>query len=175
MKKLPLILFVFLAVSLAFFIHEGRNPEYQPSAMIGQIVPIFDLPSPVQGIPGFGSWSLQDEPTIVNVFASWCVACRAEQGVLMRAKKESGIKVYGLNYKDKPDAVAAWLSTYGNPYDGIGADVDGRVAIDWGVYGVPETFVVDARGIIRYRHVGDVTDELYRDVLAPLIQSLKMP
>jgi len=106
---------------------------------------------------------------VVNFFASWCVPCQAEQPWLARMAEEDGIAVYGVNYKDKPEALAPWLEKHGNPFKAIGADDEGRVAIEWGVYGVPETFLIDRSGIIRLRHVGPVTEADYRALFRPLI------
>lgn len=110
--------------------------------------------------------------SLVNVFASWCTACRLEHPVFLRLKAEGVVPVHGINYKDRPEDAAEWLDTLGDPYTRTGADRDGRVAIDWGVYGVPETFVIDRQGRIAFKKVGPVTPEVYREKIAPLLTEL---
>jgi cytochrome c biogenesis protein CcmG, thiol:disulfide interchange protein DsbE len=109
----------------------------------------------------------------VNVFASWCVPCREEHPLLMRMKEQGLVAIHGLNYKDKPDDAARWLDTMGDPYIRTGADLDGRVAIDWGVYGVPETFVVDRQGRIAFKQIGPLTPVMVEDTILPLIAKLR--
>jgi cytochrome c biogenesis protein CcmG/thiol:disulfide interchange protein DsbE len=123
--------------------------------MIGRPVPAFTLAPAAKGQKGFSDKDLRGHMSVINVFASWCLSCQTEQDVLAK----SGVAVYGMNYKDKPEKLAPWLKKYGDPYKAIGADPEGRTAINWGVYGVPETFIVDADGIIRDKHVGAITDE----------------
>jgi cytochrome c biogenesis protein CcmG, thiol:disulfide interchange protein DsbE len=113
------------------------------------------------------------EPGLVNVFASWCTACRLEHPVFLRLKTEGDVPIHGINYKDRPDDAAAWLDELGDPYTRTGADRDGRVAIDWGVYGVPETFIVDRDGKIAFKQVGPVTPEVYAQTIAPLLERLR--
>ncbi len=122
---------------------------------------------------GLASRDLKGEVTLVNVFASWCVSCREEHPVFMHLRNRGVIPIHGLNYKDKPDDAATWLAELGDPYTRTGADLDGRVAIDWGVYGVPETFLVDREGRIAYKHIGPVTPQLVREKLMPLIEALR--
>jgi cytochrome c biogenesis protein CcmG/thiol:disulfide interchange protein DsbE len=173
MRKIPFILFILLAGFFAVLLLRGKDPAVVESAMIGKPAPVFDLPPALKGKAGFSSKDLRGRPAVVNVFASWCLACRVEQRVLEKIAKVENIPVYGLNYKDTPQNLAAWLKKFGDPYAAIGADREGRTAIDWGVYGVPETFVVDAEGIIRYKHVGAVTENDYRDIFKPLLAELK--
>jgi cytochrome c biogenesis protein CcmG/thiol:disulfide interchange protein DsbE len=152
----------------------GRDPSIIPSALIGRAIPDFELP-PVQGRRlGLSSADLLGEVSLVNVFASWCLACREEHPVFMRLAREEVVPVHGINYKDAPDDAAKWLDTRGDPYTRTGADRDGRVAIDWGVYGVPETFVVGADGVIAYKHVGSVTEQILSDTILPLIARLRV-
>jgi cytochrome c biogenesis protein CcmG/thiol:disulfide interchange protein DsbE len=122
---------------------------------------------------GLSSRDLQGEVTLVNVFASWCVACRDEHPLLLTLEREGVLPIHGLNYKDTPDAAIAWLNALGDPYTRIGADLDGRVGIDWGVYGVPETFVVDQDGRIAYKHIGPVTPRVLDEVILPLVRALR--
>lgn len=173
MRKIPFIVFILLAGFFAVLLLKGKDPAVVESAMIGKPAPVFDLPSALKGKAGFSSQQMKGKPAVVNVFASWCLSCRFEQGALEQISKVENIPVYGIDYKDTPEKLAAWLKKYGNPYTAIGADRDGRVSVDWGVYGVPETFVVDAQGIIRYKHVGAVTEKDYRDIFKPLLAEMK--
>lgn len=167
----PLIGFLGLAVALAWGM--SRDPTTVPSALIGKPVPQFSLP-PVKGRPlGLSSSDLHGEVSLVNVFASWCVACREEHPVLMQLRVDNIVPIHGLNYKDQPDNAARWLNTMGDPYMRTGADTDGRVAIDWGVYGVPETFVITKDGRIAYKQIGAVTPKVLEEKLLPLIRKLQ--
>lgn len=168
----PIAILGLLVVLFAAPLLKGKDPSVIPSAMIGKPVPAFVLPSALQG-RGFSSDDLRGEtPAVVNVFASWCVTCRAEQKVLAALAEKTGIPVYGVAYKDKREAVQKWLTENGNPFKATGFDEFGRVSIDWGVYGVPETFVVDKKGIIRYKHVGTLTQEQSDAVITPLLEAL---
>lgn len=169
---IPVALLGLLAALFAVPLLKGKDPSVIPSVMIGKPVPAFVLPSALEG-RGFSSDDLRGAgPAIVNVFASWCVTCRAEQKVLADLTEKTGVPVYGVAYKDKKPAVARWLEENGNPYKATGFDEFGRVAIDWGVYGVPETFVVDKNGIIRHKHVGTLTQEQSDAVFVPLVEEL---
>lgn len=149
---------------------DGRDPSLVPSTLIDRPAPEFELP-PLEPRRGFAHGDLGGEVALVNVFASWCAPCLEEHPVLMRLQAE-GRPVYGINYKDDPEAATAWLNRWGDPFTGIGADATGRVAIDWGVYGVPETFIVDRDGRIRYRHVGAITPAIYDREIAPRLATL---
>jgi cytochrome c biogenesis protein CcmG, thiol:disulfide interchange protein DsbE len=162
-----------LGLVVAFALGLRSDPSLVPSPLVGRPVPVFALP-PVEGQSlGLSSRDLQGEVSLVNVFASWCVSCREEHPLLLRLKKSGFIPIHGLDYKDKPSDAARWLAQLGDPYTRTGADIDGRVAIDWGVYGVPETFVVDRRGVIAYKQVGPVTQDILDWKLAPLIAQLR--
>jgi len=164
---------LFLVLMLAFAMGLGHDPKLVPSPLIGKPVPVFSLP-PVNGRRvGLSSVDLQGEISLVNVFASWRVACREEHPVLMQLAKQRTVPVHGLNYKDKPEEAALWLDGMGDPYTRTGADTDGRVAIDWGVYGVPETFVVDGRGRIAFKQVGPMTPEILDGTILPLAARLR--
>jgi cytochrome c biogenesis protein CcmG/thiol:disulfide interchange protein DsbE len=169
MNKIPLVAFFVLAALFGAVLLKGINPAEVPSVMVGKPVPSFIF----LGGEGFSGKDLRGNLSIVNIFASWCLACQLEQGILEEMSRAEKISVYGINYKDTPERREAWLKKYGDPYDFIGDDRDGRVAIDFGVTGVPETFIVDARGIIRYRHAGPVTDDIYHDVFRPLLAELR--
>ena len=166
-------LLVFGAILAALAVGLSLNPREVPSPLIGKPVPRFELP-PVRGRErGLASADLKGEVSIVNVFASWCVPCADEHPVLVQLQREELLPIYGLNYKDRPEDAQKWLDTPGDPYARTGADVDGRVAIDWGVYGVPETFVIDRDGRIAYKHIGPLTPGVVRQVLRPLIGKLR--
>ncbi len=166
-------LLVFLVMAVFFAIGLTMNPRDIPSPLIGKPVPEFSLP-PVQGPTlGLSSAELRGQVSLVNVFASWCVACSEEHPVLMRLSESGIVPIHGLNYKDKPDDAQAWLNQLGDPYTRTGADISGRVEIDWGVYGVPETFVIDRDGIIVHKHIGPITPEALRDTIMPIITKLQ--
>lgn len=165
---------IFASVAVALGVGLGRDPSVLPSPLIGKPIPEFSLP-PVQGRTlGLSSADLKGEVSLVNVFASWCVACREEHPVFMQLSRSGAVPIHGINYKDRPQDAGEWLDTLGDPYMRTGADLDGRVAIDWGVYGVPETFVIDAQGRIAFKQVGPVTPEIYRDTIGPLIETLRI-
>ena len=168
---LPAAAFVGLMVALGVSL--DRDPNKVPSALIGKPVPEFAL-APVKGRTlGLATADLQGKVSLVNVFASWCVACREEHPLLMRMKAEGLVPVYGIDYKDKPDDAARWLDRMGDPYARTGADLDGRVAIDWGVYGVPETYVIDRRGRIAFKQIGPLSPQSLTETILPLIGRLR--
>jgi cytochrome c biogenesis protein CcmG, thiol:disulfide interchange protein DsbE len=166
---LPALLF--LALAAAFWRGIGRDPSLVPSALVGKPAPSFELPPLLPGKPGLATADLRGKPVLVNVFASWCVPCRAEHPLLMRLAAD-GATLYGIDYKDKPEDARQWLDGLGDPYQKIGADNSGGVAIDWGVYGVPETFVVDRTGTIRYKRVGPLDAEAIDGTILPLLKEL---
>jgi cytochrome c biogenesis protein CcmG/thiol:disulfide interchange protein DsbE len=172
---LPLILFVGLAALFYVGLGEG-DPSKLPSALIGKPVPPTDLP-PVPGletngkpVPGLTNAMLKNNVTLVNVWASWCVPCHDEVPFLDALGKDSRIKLVGINYKDAPDNARRFLNRYGNPFVATGRDDSGRTAIDWGVYGVPETFLIDRDGRIAYKLVGPITADNLKAVLLPQIE-----
>jgi cytochrome c biogenesis protein CcmG, thiol:disulfide interchange protein DsbE len=167
---LPVLIFIGVGIGLAVGL--TRDPSTLPSPLIDKPVPTFELP-PLAGRdgPGFSSADLEGRVSLVNVFASWCVPCRVEHPLLM-ALAEDGVAIYGIDYKDPAEKAAGWLAELGDPYQAIGADQDGRVAIDWGVYGVPETFVVDREGRIRHRHVGPLQPRDIEETIRPLLEDL---
>ena len=173
---LPFLIFAVLAGLFWYALHTG-DPSRLPSPLIGKNVPDFTLPS-LEGlsaegkpVPGFASSDLaKGKPTIVNVFASWCIECQVEHPLLLALAQQPGIRLYGIDYKDDPVAARRFLGRYGNPYERVGADRSGRVAIDFGVYGVPETHVVTGEGQIAYRHVGPLTEQAITDKILPLLQ-----
>ncbi len=166
----PLALFLVLAGYL--LVGLGLDPRHVPSVLIDKPVPAFALEG-IEGGAGLSSDDLKDgEVKLVNFFASWCVPCRAEHPFLMRLG-ESGVKVYGINQRDKPEDATAWLAQLGNPFAKIGADRKGRVGIDFGVYGLPESFVVDGQGRIRHKVTGPITNAHQYDDLIAVIESLR--
>lgn len=169
---LPLILLVGLIAIFATSIN--RDASLVRSVLINKPAPQFALPAvDGVGVPGFDTAALKGQPTLVNVFASWCIPCRAEHPLLEALKDQTGIRMYGINQADAPENAAAFLADLGNPYDAVGGDRDRRVSIDWGVYGVPETFLVDANGIILYKHVGPLSPEAIKTELLPAIESAR--
>jgi cytochrome c biogenesis protein CcmG/thiol:disulfide interchange protein DsbE len=161
---------VFVAVGIGLAVGLTRDPGTLPSALLDHPVPAFELPG-LDGGEGFSNTDLVGQVSLVNVFASWCVPCRVEHPVLMKLA-ESGVPIYGINYKDPADQAQAWLAELGNPFQKIGADRNGRVGIEWGVYGVPETFVVDAEGRIRHKHVGPLQPRDLERTLLPILAEL---
>ena len=164
---------IFLLIVVLFGIGLTMDPKLVPSPLIGKPVPEFSL-NPVQGRKsGLSNADLKGAVSMVNVFASWCVACRQEHPLLMALSRKNVVPIHGLNYKDQPQEAADWLDSLGDPYTRTGADLDGRVGIDWGVYGVPETFVIDKNGRIAYKHIGPVSQKDWNKTLQPLIEDLK--
>jgi len=167
-RFMPLIIFAVLVVFLAIGL--TLNPRLVPSPLIGKPAPEFDLPLLI----GDGSFSNKDligHVTLVNVWASWCFACRQEHETV-KYLSQKGVRIIGLNYKDEADAAKNWLKKLGNPYQAIAADKDGRIAIDWGVYGAPETFLIDKEGIIRHKVIGPLSDKDNFDGLMSVMNSL---
>ena len=168
---LPVGLFGVLAVVL-FLGFTLRDPKLLPSALIDKPFPAFDL-SVLGGAGARASREdLLGQVRLVNVWATWCPTCLAEHGELMRIGAETGLSIVGINYKDDPDLAVEWLERHGDPYDFNVEDAMGDLGVDLGVYGAPETFLVDAGGVIRYKRVGDVNPEIWRDELAPAIAAL---
>ena len=161
---LPLLLFVGLAGIFTLQLLSGRDTSELPSALIGKSAPTFSL-QPLEGlraagnpVPGLSDANLRgDRPTLVNIFASWCGPCRAEHPVLMALAKEGDLQIVGINYKDQPGNALRFLGALGNPYSRVGVDRAGRAAVEWGVFGVPESLLVDGEGIVRHKIIGPIT------------------
>lgn len=173
-----LLYFIPLAIMLglgAFFaVGLTKDPQILPSALIDRPAPEFDLPS-IEGYgakPGFSTADLKGQVSVVNIFASWCVPCRAEHPNINRLAAMDLVPVYGLNYKDEPRAARGWLAELGDSYTAIGADVSGRTGIDWGVYGVPETFIIDQEGRVRFKKVGPIINDDLETEILPVIRQL---
>lgn len=164
---------LFLSLALIFFqrLEFGGDPAAIPSVLVGQPAPPFDLP-PLDGagLPGLARADLDGQVTVVNIFASWCGPCRLEHPQLVALAKDERIRLVGINYKDQPANALRFLDDVGNPFAAIGVDQRGRIAIDWGVYGVPETFVVDREGVIRFKFIGPLTPEAVEQALMPEIE-----
>lgn len=168
---LPLVLFVMLGAWFAVGLR--HDPSRIPSVLIDKPMPAFALPAIEGRDNGLSSEDLGGDIALVNVFASWCIPCAIEHPVLMQIAKDEDIVIAGINWKEKPGDGAAWLKRLGDPYDFIGDDADGRVAIDFGVTGAPETFVIDSRGRIRYKHVGPITEQFWEEDIKPVIAQLR--
>jgi cytochrome c biogenesis protein CcmG/thiol:disulfide interchange protein DsbE len=172
---LPLFAFLALAVLFYFGLHAG-DPSRIPSALIGREAPATDLPAVAglerdgQPMPGITPADFKGAVTILNVWASWCVPCRDEASLLVKLAGDKRIRLVGINYKDQPDNARRFLGRYGNPFAASGADASGRAAIEWGVYGVPETFIVGRDGRIAYKLVGPLTPENLARVVKPEIE-----
>ena len=172
MKRfLPLGIFLVLAVFLAVGLR--LNPREVPSPLIDKAAPAFRLPQLQDPARTLGTDDLKDKVWILNVWASWCVACLEEHPILVEFSKQNVLPIYGLNYKDKREDALAWLGKHGNPYTLSIQDLDGRVGIDYGVYGVPETYVIDGKGVIRYKRIGPVTKQILREKILPLVRQLR--
>lgn len=178
---LPLVLFLALAALFFSRLETGGDPSRVPSALVGRPAPAVVL-EPLAGlnrsgapVPGFDVAELKGKPTLVNVWASWCAPCREEHPLLMKIAEDPRLRLVGLNYKDAPDNARRFLGQYGLPYAAVGVDPKGRAAIDWGVYGVPETFVLDRNGVIVHKFVGPLTAETVNNTLMPLIAKLSAP
>lgn len=170
-KLWPLLIFLALAVLLGIGL--TLNPREIPSPLINRPVPQFELAAVKGRTLGLKTADLRGEVSIVNVFASWCVACREEHPLWMDLSAKRIVPVHGLNYKDQPNDADRWLNELGDPYIRTGADIDGRVGIDWGVYGVPETFVVDKQGVIRHKVIGAITPKIVEERLMPIVRQLQ--
>lgn len=161
-----LVLVVFLAIGL------GRDPHEVPSPLINKAAPTFRLPQLQNPSKTFSAEDMRGKVWVLNVWASWCVTCRDEHPDLVEYAKTGAVPIYGLNWKDNRDDALAWLKQLGDPYVLSAADLDGRVAIDYGVYGAPETYLIDQSGVIRYKHIGPVTPDVWKQNFLPLVQQL---
>jgi len=170
---IPLVLFVVLVIFLAIGLN--RDPHEVPSPLINKLAPSFSIPQLAEPNKTFSPTSMQGQVWVLNVWASWCVACREEHPVLVELAKSQMAPIIGLDYKDKREEALAMLSRQGNPYVLSAFDADGRVGINYGVYGVPETYVIDKAGVIRFKHIGPLTSDLLNQKIYPLLGELKKP
>jgi cytochrome c biogenesis protein CcmG, thiol:disulfide interchange protein DsbE len=168
---LPVALFLVLAGYFALALRPGRDPSLLPSAMIDKPAPDFALAG-LKGAPGLTLDALKGQVAVVNFFASWCVPCRAEHPLLLRLAEQEHAPLYGIAYKDKPADAEHYLAQLGDPYRRVGLDESGRTGIDFGVYGVPETYLIDRSGHIRFRYVGPLTAEALERELLPRLKAL---
>jgi cytochrome c biogenesis protein CcmG/thiol:disulfide interchange protein DsbE len=170
-----LILVPLVAFALMILFGWGllKGGDDLPSALLDKPVPEFSLPPVLGREDGLSTQDLIGHVSLVNVFASWCVPCRAEHPLFVELSESGEVPLYGINYKDPPEQARAWLDELGDPYTRIGADRDGRVGIEWGVYGVPETYVIASDGTVAYRHVGPITGAILRDTIMPMVRDLK--
>ena len=170
-RLLPLL--AFIAIALLLFIgvrmNSGKDNSAIPSPLIGKSAPALQLPELVLPESRLAAADLKGRAYVLNVWGSWCVSCRVEHPVITELAK-SGVNMVGYNYKDSPEDAARWLAQYGNPFALVIQDRDGQAALDWGIYGAPETFVVDAAGIVRFKHIGPLTPEIVQEQILPALQ-----
>jgi cytochrome c biogenesis protein CcmG/thiol:disulfide interchange protein DsbE len=170
-RVLPIPIFAVLLAILGYGL--TRDPSLVSSPLIGKPVPDFSLPLLSESQHTIGNYDLRGSVYLLNVWASWCVTCREEHPLFMQLAEQRVLPIYGLNYRDTREEATAWLERYGNPYEAIAFDEQGTVGIDFGVYKVPETFLVDRNGVIAYKHIGPITDEVWEQVLHPKIVELQ--
>ena len=172
-RLIPLIAFIALALLLFVGVrmNSGKDNSAIPSPLIGKPAPQFSLP--VLNAPGkiIKTNDLLGQAYLLNVWGSWCPACQIEHPVITELAESGKVRVIGYNYKDETDAANRWLQQFGNPYDTILVDEPGRAALDWGIYGAPETFLIDAKGIVRWKHVGPITREIIEQEILPTLES----
>jgi cytochrome c biogenesis protein CcmG/thiol:disulfide interchange protein DsbE len=175
-RRLIFLLPVLVFAGIALWFWQGlapeRDPSLVPSVMIDKPVPDFDLPPLVSGAPGLKSGELKGHVSLINFFASWCVPCRAEHPLLLSLAQDKRLEIDGVAYKNKPEDATGYLAELGNPYARVVLDQPGRTAIDFGVYGVPESYLIDRQGRIRFRQVGPLTEAIIESQLNPLIAEL---
>ena len=167
---IPLGVFLTLVIFLGVGLH--RDPREVPSPLIGKPAPTFALTRLDDPAQTVRRDDMLGKVWMLNVWASWCVACREEQPLMVEFARQKLLPIYGLDYKDERPAAKKWLASFGNPYDVSLFDQDGRVGIDFGVYGVPETFIIDRQGVIRFKQIGPVTPDVIRDTIEPLVRQL---
>ncbi len=170
---LPIVLFAILIVVLGILTlqtNNGRDPSLILSPLVGKLTPEFSLPAAAENIPGgFTTSDLNGKATMVNVFSSWCVPCLAEHPLITRLAAD-GLPVYGINHRDTKTEVSKWLKKNGNPYTAVGFDPDGRVSTEWGVTGIPETFIINADGIVTFKYSGPITPEVLENRILPKLR-----
>jgi cytochrome c biogenesis protein CcmG/thiol:disulfide interchange protein DsbE len=169
-KTAPLIFF--LIISVLLYCSLSLHPTFIPSPLINKPAPAFELPDLLNPSKTVTNKDFLGHVTLLNVWATWCAACATEQPFLLRLAKQAHIIFYGLDYKDNPADAKKWLKIYGNPYQRIAEDQAGNVAIDWGVYGTPETYIIDKKGIVRYKHIAGITHNVWQTELQPLVDKL---
>jgi len=162
--KIPAIFFLFILSIFLYLLVIDRNPSEIPSNLLNKNAPKFETESLFNNEKFFSDKEFGNQPTIVNFFATWCKPCRDEHIYIKKFENEKKIKVIGINYKDDPEKAIQWLKKFGNPYSNVAIDKNGKIAIDWGVYGIPETFLINSNGTIQYRHIGPITKSIYKKI-----------
>ena len=169
MKKqllaLPFIVFLVILLTFFYLLIIERNPSSVPSALLGKKIPYFETESLIKKEKFNSHQELKNEVILVNFFASWCKPCKDEHEFIKNFKDKQNLKIIGINYKDDSKKVLKWLKELGNPYSNIAIDQNGKIAIDWGVYGIPETFIVSSEGIVKFRHVGQINKKVYEEII----------
>ena len=160
----PTIIFLFILLTLFYLLIIERNPSELPSNLLNKKIPNFETESLLKNERFVSSQEFGNEIILVNFFATWCKPCRDEHIYIKHFSNEKGIRIVGINYKDSSSNAIEWLKNLGNPYSNVPIDKNGRIAIDWGVYGIPETFLINSKGIIKYRHVGQITKKTYKKI-----------
>ena len=161
---IPIILFLFVLSVFFYLLTIERDPLELPSNLLNKNVPDFETKSLLNDEKFVSSKEFGNELVLVNFFATWCKPCRDEHGYIKLLSKKNKVHIIGINYKDKNEKTVEWLKKLGNPYSRIAIDKKGNIAIDWGVYGIPETFIVNSNGIIKFRHVGQITEKIYKKI-----------
>ena len=169
---IPSIFFLIIVSIFFYLLIVDRNPSEIPSNLIGKTVPFFETESLFKNKKLISSVEFKNEIVLVNFFATWCKPCRDEHKYIKKFSSKKKLRIIGINYKDDPKKTTIWLKELGNPYSDVPLDKNGRIAIDWGVYGIPETFVINSDGIIKYRHVGPITKKIYKKINL-LIEALR--
>jgi len=173
MNKLLLIpLAVFLGLVVFLFVGLGRDPREVPSPLINKPAPDFQLPQLQEPTKVFSTQELRGKVYLLNFWGTWCIACQQEHPLLVEYARTGGVPIYGVDYKDERAAALRWLQQLGNPYAGIAFDAEGRTSIDYGVYGAPETFLIDRNGVIRFKQIGPITRDVWEKKIAPLAKQL---
>jgi len=172
MARYIALIVAFVIMIIIFAVGLDRDPTKLPSPLIDKPAPEYELPRVKDSLSTVGSADYAGQMVLVNIWATWCVGCRAEHDYLLQLAARNEIPIYGINWRDERDAALSWLQQLGDPYVASAYDEDGRVGIDWGVYRVPETFVIGADGNIKYKHIGPVTDESLNNTLLPIIREL---
>lgn len=168
---LPFVIFMIVAIFL--FIGLGLNPHEVPSPLVGKPAPAFSLPQLHEPDKQFSLQDMKGKVWLFNVWASWCTACEYEHPLFMELSRQNLVPLYGMDYKDKREDGMAWLQKHGNPYTLVVSDAEGRVGIDYGVYGVPETYLIDKQGVIQYKHIGVVTEKDLSEKILPMVKELQ--
>ena len=170
--KLPIIIFFIILFTFFYLLVIDRNPSMVPSALLNKSIPNFDAKTLIENKKFSSSKEFGGQVVLVNFFATWCKPCRNEHAFIKRFSNDQNIKIIGINYKDSSEKAIEWLEKLGNPYSSVAIDKNGKIAIDWGVYGIPETFVINSKGKIKYRHVGAITSKVYKKI-SQLIEEIE--